>query len=105
VELPVRDGGNPIRRVAEKLGRDPEATVLIDHSSVSREHARIRISGDRAMLEDLESKNGTFWRGQRIQEPAPLSDRDEIRFGSVSMTVRLFALQGTTETVPEGAGR
>ena len=87
------------------LGRDPEATVLIDHNSVSREHARIRISGDRAMLEDLDSKNGTFWRGQRLQQPALLSDRDEIRFGSVSMTVRLFALQGTTETVPEGAGR
>jgi DNA-binding winged helix-turn-helix (wHTH) protein len=84
------------------LGRDPDATVLVDHKSVSRQHARIRIAGDEATLEDLGSKNGTSLRGQRLQSRASLADGDEIRVGSVAMTFRVFALSGSTESATEG---
>ena len=84
------------------LGRDPAATILVDHKSVSREHARIRVSTDGATLEDLGSKNGTSLRGEKLTEPAPLSDGDEIRLGSVSMTFRVFTLPDSTETAAEG---
>ena len=83
------------------LGRDPAATVLVDHKSVSREHARIRISAGAATLEDLGSKNGTFLRGKRLTGAAPLFDGDEIRIGSVSMTFRTFPLSGSTETAAD----
>jgi DNA-binding winged helix-turn-helix (wHTH) protein len=80
------------------LGRDPAATVFVDHKSVSRRHARIRISGDRATLEDLGSKNGTSVAGEKIQRTISLVDGDEIRIGSVGMTFRAFMLSGSTET-------
>jgi len=80
------------------LGRDPEATVFVDHKSVSRQHARIRVCGGEATLSDLSSKNGTSWRGSRIQSEVRLSDGDEIRIGSVEMTFRSFPLSGSTET-------
>lgn len=80
------------------LGRDPEVTAWIDSRSVSRKHARIRIAGDHAVLEDLDSKNGTHLRGERVTQPAPLSDGDAIRVGSVSLTFRVFSLPGSTET-------
>jgi DNA-binding winged helix-turn-helix (wHTH) protein len=83
------------------LGRDPAATVLVDHKSVSREHARIRLLAENATLEDLGSKNGTFLGGKRLTGIAPLSDGDEIRIGSVSMTLRVFPLSGSTETAAE----
>jgi DNA-binding winged helix-turn-helix (wHTH) protein len=80
------------------LGRDAAANVLIDHKSVSRNHARITVVGERASLEDLGSKNGTSVGGQKIQDLVWLSDGDEIRIGSVPMIFRTFPLSGSTET-------
>ncbi|HSS43898.1 MAG TPA: FHA domain-containing protein [Thermoanaerobaculia bacterium] len=80
------------------LGRDPEATVLIDHKSVSRRHARITISGEGATLEDLGSKNGTRLDGKKIGVRSALADGDEIRLGSVPVTFHIFPLSGSTET-------
>jgi DNA-binding winged helix-turn-helix (wHTH) protein len=83
------------------LGRDAGATILVDHKSVSRQHARIRISPAGSTLEDLGSKNGTSLRGAKITGPATLSDGDEIRIGSVPMTFRVISLPESTETAAE----
>jgi DNA-binding winged helix-turn-helix (wHTH) protein len=83
------------------LGRDPDATAFIDHTSVSRRHARIVISGDSATVEDLQSKNGTFVRGEKLGAPARLTDGDELKLGSVAMTFRVFPLSGSTETAKD----
>jgi DNA-binding winged helix-turn-helix (wHTH) protein len=80
------------------LGRDPDATAFIDHTSVSRHHARIAIAGDRVTVEDLQSKNGTFLAGRKLDAPAPLTDGDELKLGSVSLKFRVFPLSGSTET-------
>jgi DNA-binding winged helix-turn-helix (wHTH) protein len=78
------------------LGRDPDAAVIVDHGSVSRHHARISIRGDKAILEDLQSRNGTFLRGQRIQAPAEVRDGDLIALGPVSLTFETLAVPGST---------
>ena len=44
---------------ANVIGREPDATIQLDARGVSRHHARILVSGGSAILEDLESKNGT----------------------------------------------
>lgn len=80
------------------LGRDPDAAVFLDHSSVSRRHARISISGENATIEDLGSKNGTQVMGVRITAVSPLADGDVVRIGSVRMDFRVFPLSGSTET-------
>ena len=80
------------------LGRDPAATAFIDHTSVSRHHARIVIAGDRVTVEDLHSKNGTFLGGKKLDTPALLADGDELKLGSVSLKFRVFPLSGSTET-------
>jgi len=80
------------------LGRDPDATAFIDHTSVSRHHARIVIAGDRVTVEDLQSKNGTFLGGKKLDVPTPLTDGDELKLGSVSLKFRVFPLSGSTET-------
>ena len=78
------------------IGREPEAAVWLDFFAVSRRHARIVISGDRATLEDLGSKNGTHVRGERISGVVALEDGDEIRIGSVVLSFRMPARPGST---------
>ncbi len=80
------------------LGRDPDATAFIDHTSVSRHHARIVIAGQQVTVEDLQSKNGTFLGGQKLVSVTPLSDGDELKLGSVAMKFRIFPLSGSTAT-------
>jgi DNA-binding winged helix-turn-helix (wHTH) protein len=97
-EIHLRDGENVI-------GREPEAVIWIDDSSVSRRHARIMVGSDGAALEDLGSKNGTKLQGERIRNVAPLRDRDVIQIGPASMVVRVYRAVGTTETAIEEGPR
>ena len=91
-QIPLFDGENV-------LGRGPDAGVWIDAPGVSRHHARIRLEGERAVLEDLGSKNGTYLGGHRVQKPSELADGDLIRLGSVVVTFRIPRSVGSTETV------
>jgi hypothetical protein len=67
------------------LGRGAECHIVLDHESVSRMHAQIRIT-DEGFLEvqDVNSGNGTFLnrnkRWIRIKK-AVLGTEDRIRFG------------------------
>lgn len=80
------------------LGRDGDVAVWLESPSVSRHHARIRVSGTDATIEDLGSKNGTYLRGERLATPSPLTDGDEIRLGSVLVKCRLTGAGAVTET-------
>lgn len=65
------------------IGRDPQSTVCLNDSSVSRAHARITIADGQAIVEDLQSKNGTTVQDQAIAGPTILADGDEVEFGHV----------------------
>jgi DNA-binding winged helix-turn-helix (wHTH) protein len=80
------------------LGRDGDVAVWLESPTVSRHHARIRVAGAHVTIEDLESKNGTYLRGERLSTPSPLSDGDEIRLGSVLVKFRMSGTGGVTET-------
>lgn len=83
------------------IGRDRDVAVFLDHRSVSRHHAAITISGENAVLEDLQSKNGTFLRGHRISGTVQLSDGDEIRIGTILMVFRSLGTERPTETAAD----
>jgi DNA-binding response OmpR family regulator len=61
------------------IGRWQDNDLIIDDRWVSRHHARVRREGDRYLIEDLGSKNGTLVNGRRIGEPTALADGDEIQ--------------------------
>jgi DNA-binding winged helix-turn-helix (wHTH) protein len=84
------------------LGRDGDVAVWLESPTVSRHHARIRIQGAEATIEDLDSKNGTYLRGERLTMPLPLADDDEIRLGSVAVRFRRVETSSSTET--QGSG-
>ncbi len=90
-EIALAEGENVIGRVVD-------AAVRISSSKVSRRHARILVTGGRAFLEDLGSKNGTHIRGRRIRAVTELQDGDEIVVGRDVLVFRFCYPMGSTAT-------
>lgn len=69
-------------RGATILGRSSDCHVTIEDPLVSRHHARIVLDGDRAVLYDLNSRNGVKLNGHGVKEPTELKDGDRLRIGT-----------------------
>jgi DNA-binding winged helix-turn-helix (wHTH) protein len=80
------------------LGRSEEASVRIDAPGVSRRHARIVVTDDRATGEDLGSKNGTLVGEQPLAGPTPLHDGDRLRLGRQLLVFREAGSAAPTRT-------
>ena len=80
------------------IGRADDAAVVLDHWSVSRHHARLLIAGDDTTVEDLDSKNGTYLNGLRIESETAVRAGDEIRFGRIHASLRRKGTAGSTGT-------
>lgn len=78
------------------VGRDPSCDILISDRQISRFHARFSRTEEGIVLEDLGSKNGTFYNGTRLEEPVLLSDGDVIQ---VSL-VQHFVFLNSDATMP-----
>jgi hypothetical protein len=63
------------------LGRGKSATIRLTDRLASGSHARIAPTGERMMIEDLGSTNGTFVNGVQLSAPAALNHGDRIRLG------------------------
>ena len=82
------------------LGRDPNASVRIDDSTVSRRHAFLHITPEKAEIRDLGSKNGTLVEGKKLgSTPVSLHDGDEIQIGSIFLTFRIVSPEKSTRTL------
>lgn len=71
---------SPLSQGAFEIGRSSRADLPIDQESMSRQHAQIVWSGDRHVIRDLGSTNGTFVNDQPVSE-RPLADGDQIKVG------------------------
>jgi hypothetical protein len=69
--------------VITPLGRDVNNAIVIDDPFASADHAVLTYRGRSWYLEDLESTNGSFINGQRIEGVAALGFGDEIQIGQV----------------------
>ena len=93
-EIPLAPGDNFI-------GRGEGCIVRSRSVRVSRRHARIRVEGERAILEDLGSRNGTLMAGRRIEGPVELRGGDVIEVGPEEIVFLARGDSGTTEAAPE----
>jgi pSer/pThr/pTyr-binding forkhead associated (FHA) protein len=62
-------------------GRHPESDIFLDDVTVSRRHAEIVRQGDRYIVRDVGSLNGTYVNRERIETEAPLNNGDELQIG------------------------
>lgn len=95
----IKDGRRvPLKSGENVIGRDLDDGIRIDSPTVSRRHARISIGTNEAILEDLESKNGTFVGERPVSGKVSLNDGDEIRTGAVVIRFRMTSRKGSTAT-------
>jgi DNA-binding winged helix-turn-helix (wHTH) protein len=80
------------------VGRDPNASVWLDLPGVSRHHAQLVVEGAHVTVVDLDSKNGTYLRGERIRAAVTAADGDEIRVGPAVFTLRILSAAAPTKT-------
>ena len=93
----------PLRPGEHVIGRDADVALRLDSSTVSRRHARIVVALDGAVVDDCESKNGTFRGSERVTSATRLADGDVIRIGSEVITFHVAADFGATDTLIEDA--
>lgn len=72
---------------ATTIGRSRTCGLRLDDLAASRNHALLTRDGDRLMLQDLDSSNGTSVNGERIEGELELADGDVITIGETSCTV------------------
>jgi hypothetical protein len=66
------------------IGRHPDSNLVLADPNVSRNHAEIRPQGDRYVIVDLGSTNGSRVNGVRVDTQL-LEDGDELTFGNTRM--------------------
>lgn len=75
----------PITGPTFTIGRKPGNSLQIVEASVSGNHAELSVTGDRAILRDLGSTNGTKVGANKIDE-APVAAGDRVTIGHVAFT-------------------
>lgn len=73
------------------IGRFTGSKLAIDHDTLSRMHAVVRVSPDDMTIEDLGSANGTYVREMKIKPGTQTSftTGDVVRCGQVILIFRL----------------
>ena len=86
------------------VGRHPTSTLKFDIKQdidVSSKHAEIRRDGDHWTVQDLNSTNGTFVNGNRIEQwPVVLRDGDRVMFGKNGPTIEVHSSKAFTPAMP-----
>jgi pSer/pThr/pTyr-binding forkhead associated (FHA) protein len=74
-----------VKTPVANIGRADYNDVVIPDESVSTTHAKLQRREGVWVLVDLDSTNGTFVDGERVQGEAPLAPGATVRFGEVSL--------------------
>jgi pSer/pThr/pTyr-binding forkhead associated (FHA) protein len=74
------------------IGRHPENDIVPKDATVSKHHAIVERKGEKLIVLDKESRNGTFVNGIRVQS-AELNDEDIVEFGN-ELHLKVFIFSG-----------
>lgn len=73
------------------LGYADDCSIVIEDNTVSPRHAKIERQGNKFILYDLMSENGTWLNGKKLLRPKELNDFDEIGIGRTKLIFRKSA--------------
>ena len=69
------------------IGRGASCRIRFDAPEVSERHAILTVRGGRALLEDLNSANGTFVNGEQVDQPVSLDSGMVVQVGNCMLRV------------------
>ncbi|WP_308492479.1 DUF3662 and FHA domain-containing protein [Microbacterium terrisoli] len=79
---------HPLRKGRTVIGRGSDADITVADSGTSRKHVEILWDGERAMVRDLGSTNGTKLDGQPVSQ-APLPTESTVTIGRTDIVFRV----------------
>ncbi len=85
--VPLRPGASVV------VGRSYPSDAVVEDRSLSRQHARFTADVGGVTIEDLESTNGTWVNGERV-EKARVSYGDVIRIGDIVVSLHVVQARG-----------
>ena len=83
------------------IGRISKNDVVLPKPNVSKHHARLKVEGDRLLIEDLDSTNGTYVNGERITEARELGVTDKFFIGDFVLKAKIEIDKGQESALPE----
>lgn len=87
VEAPIER--HPIGILGANLGRAAPADIIFSDKRISRRHCTVEIKNGELLVTDLQSTNGTYVDGQKIDSPTVLPPESELRLGDIVLTHRV----------------
>ena len=95
IKIVVLEEGKRIKEVEPAegtyvLGRHDSCDIMLEDKTISRKHARLEIKDDKAFVEDLGSRNGTYVNGQKVVR-RQVSAQDTVVIGKFSLVVEGLA--------------
>ncbi len=81
------------------LGRGETSAVPISENGISREHLKVRMENNLIQIQDLNSSNGTFVEGIKLNpmEFVPIRETYTISFGTAQIKIKLKILEMSDE--------
>jgi Protein of unknown function (DUF3662)/Inner membrane component of T3SS, cytoplasmic domain len=81
---------HPLVKSRTVIGRGSDADITIADAGTSRKHVEILWDGERAMVRDMNSTNGTTLNGAKVTE-APLAPDSTVRIGRTDIVFHVIA--------------
>lgn len=96
----------PLCEGVQVVGRSVETDVCFpEDSTMSRSHARLEVSAEHVMVEDLESANGTWVNGHKLRTRESIKPGDRVLLGNTELVLHAVGLgvgrDDTSTTSPE----
>ncbi len=88
--LDVEGTRHPIVKSRTVIGRGSDADITISDAGTSRKHVEILWDGERAMVRDMQSTNGTLLNGHKVVEAA-LTPDSTVTIGRTDIVFRVVA--------------
>jgi pSer/pThr/pTyr-binding forkhead associated (FHA) protein len=71
------------------IGRSAQTDIPLADDNASRQHCQVRKWAGKFVIEDLQSKNGTFVNGSKVAKEHPLNDGDLIAVGDTQIVFKV----------------
>ena len=84
-----------------RVGRRPEASLMVPRTTISGLHAELFTAEDRLFVRDLNSTNGTFINGTQITDVSELKEDDVVQFADVAFRVMHSIPKSDSNTASE----
>lgn len=91
----------PLNRFPALVGRQADLAVTLQSTNVSRQHAKLVQQDGRLLLQDLDSKNGTFVNHDPVTRRCVLRPGDVLRFADVEFRLRQESAATQQGPVPD----